>query len=244
MKPQPKVKAAAKSGPAGARSTTPRKKGACFTWRPKGYCTKGEACQWEHPKDQKADNPRADKWQQRDGSKGKRGQSTDPKRVCKLYLKGQCQKSHELCDFIHNPTCWFFQHKGDCKLGEKCLFPHRGDKGVLLTKATKAQHPPTGIDGQPGGAAEALNQPATAPSAKAKAGPKKGTATGGVMKAIPCPVVKPVKITAGTASVDDAAPEQHADSATAYRLPHHYPTTPAASGESECESGDVWRRCS
>ena len=146
MKPQPKVKAAAKPGhgSAGARSTTPKKKGVCYTWRSRGYCNKGDACQWDHPDDQKGNNPKADRWASggSGGSAGgKRSQSTDAKKVCKLYLKGKCAKSHELCNFIHNPTCWFFQHKGDCKLGDKCLFPHRGDHGVLVTKPIATEKP-------------------------------------------------------------------------------------------------------
>ena len=78
MKPQPKTKAAARDrGSAGARSTTPKKKGICFTWRSTGVCPRGESRQWEHPKDQKGENPR-----DRRGASGgsrKREQSTDPK---------------------------------------------------------------------------------------------------------------------------------------------------------------------
>ena len=153
MKPQAKTKAAARDrGSAGARPTTPKKKGICFTWRSTGVCPRGESCQWEHPKDQKGENPR-----DRRGASGgsqKRGQSTDPKRVCKLYLKGNCSKSHEMCGFVHNPTCWFYQQRGSCKQGDKCFFPHRGEKGVLIATLEKVtgngQHVPAQGDGKAG----------------------------------------------------------------------------------------------
>ena len=65
---------------------------------------------------------------------GSRSDSKDPKKVCRFYLKGECRKSHEECPFIHNPTCWWYRTTGSCKLGDKCLFPHRGESGVLIAK--------------------------------------------------------------------------------------------------------------
>ena len=182
MKPQSKAKAKAAAkdrGSAGARSTTPKKKGICFSWRSTGVCPRGEACQWDHPRDQQGSNPR-DRRGASGGSGGsrKREQTTDPKRVCKLYLKGQCSKSHEMCGFIHNPTCWFFQQRGKCKQGDNCLFPHRGGKEVLIAKLNdqvtdKGQHvPPT--DGK-AGAHAGPTKAAVDPSPKAKAAPKKQT---------------------------------------------------------------------
>ena len=52
-------------------------------------------------------------------------------------------------------------------MGDRCLFPHRGDKGVLVTKTPK----PT--DGKAGATA------ATAPSPKVKAAAKKTAAAEG-----------------------------------------------------------------
>ena len=177
MKPQPKVKAAAKktAGQPGGRSSTPnKKKGVCYSWQSQGYCSKGESCQWDHPEDQKGQNPRAGSRQRTSsthstGTQGRRT-STDPELVCRLYLKGKCAKSHEQCGFIHNPTCWFFKHRNACKQGDKCLFPHRGEKGMLVSKATEtAGQQALANDGKPGGPAAPNAAPASSPKPRAAA---------------------------------------------------------------------------
>ena len=68
--------------------------------------------------------------------------------------------------------------KGQCRQGDKCLFPHRGEKGILLTKeadpnkaTNSGQHVPAG-DGKAGARAD-QNKAALAPSPKIKAAAKK-----------------------------------------------------------------------
>ena len=94
-------------------------------------------------------------------------------------MKGQCKKSHDECNFVHNPTCWFFANTNNCKKGDNCLFPHRGEKGVLIVAGSKAAAPaqdlqsPPATDGRPGGPAAADSSSANGAKAKAKAGAKK-----------------------------------------------------------------------
>ena len=96
-------------------------------------------------------------------------------------MKGQCKKSHDECQFVHNPTCWFFANTNNCKKGDKCLFPHRGEKGVLIvagSRAAAAQNPqsPPATDGRPGGPATEDSSSANDAKAKAKAGRRQAVA--------------------------------------------------------------------
>ena len=71
------------------------------------------------------------------------GPSADPKKVCKMYLKGLCRKSHQDCPMIHNPTCWHFSRGGGCHKGGDCLFPHRdpAKSGQLVSRQNDSQAP-------------------------------------------------------------------------------------------------------
>ena len=69
---------------------------------------------------------------------------------------------------------WFYANKGQCKKGDKCLFPHRGEKGVLVTKVTgKGQAQSANSDGTSKAEASASDpKAAAAAEAKAKVKPK------------------------------------------------------------------------
>jgi len=54
-------------------------------------------------------------------------------KVCMLYTKGTCKKSHQDCPLIHNPTC-IFHKAGQCRDGAQCMFPHRTTEGVLAAQ--------------------------------------------------------------------------------------------------------------
>ncbi len=64
---------------------------------------------------------------------GRRSSSKDPTKVCILYTKGTCKKSHQDCPLIHNPTC-IFHKAGQCRDGARCMFPHRNTEGVLAVQ--------------------------------------------------------------------------------------------------------------
>ena len=75
-----------------------------------------------------------------------------------------------------------FSNKGECKKGDKCLFPHRSEKGFLVTKVTdRAQSHPANTDGTSKAGANASEQQqqqlhAAKANAKTKAKAKKGAA--------------------------------------------------------------------
>ena len=54
-------------------------------------------------------------------------------KVCMLYTKGTCKKSHQDRPLIHNPTC-IFHKAGQCRDGAQCMFPHRTTEGVLAAQ--------------------------------------------------------------------------------------------------------------
>ena len=60
--------------------------------------------------------------------------TTDPKKACRFYAAGLCTKSHQQCDFVHNPTCWNYREWGECPAGGNCLFPHRDGSGALVKR--------------------------------------------------------------------------------------------------------------
>ena len=105
--------------------------------------------------------------------------SNDPKKVCKFCLKGQCSKSHAECDFVHNPTCWYFKTKGKCRDGDKCLFPHRGEGAFLVTKIDHPADATADADAADAGGADNPAQEALGEwkevQATRKAKPKKST---------------------------------------------------------------------
>ena len=79
-----------------------------------------------------------------------RGPSTDSKKVCIMYTKGLCKKSHSECPMIRNPTCWHFSRNNKCLEGDKCIFPHRDPtkSGQFVSRTDDAQAPAAG-GGQP-----------------------------------------------------------------------------------------------
>ena len=86
-------------------------------------------------------------WQSEKETKKKKPTSTtNPKRACRFYAAGLCSKSHEACDFVHNPTCWNYREYGECPAGDNCLFPHRDAKGACVKRAVpfpqKGDKPP------------------------------------------------------------------------------------------------------
>ena len=182
------------------------KKGACTTWRSKGYCNKGDACNFQHDESQRGvlakpkgkAKPKSSAGQ-RSSSRGSQGSqrstrstdsqgrriSTNPEEVCKFYLMGKCKKSHGDCPFVHNKTCWFYANKGTCRKGDKCLFPHRGDKGALIAaKVTDEKSQMPGDKSLAGAEASvnndsnsaAVTTPKAKPKSKAKSAAKHGSA--------------------------------------------------------------------
>ena len=145
----------------------------CFGWKKNGICPRPDTCKYKHPDNQKGSTPPANKntewsdWNQwatnasgaggaqqrgrgdRQSSKT-RGPSTDRKKVCIMYTKGLCKKSHADCPMIHNPTCWHFGQNGKCLKGENCLFPHRDPtkSGQFVSQSDNA-HAPAAGGGQP-----------------------------------------------------------------------------------------------
>ena len=145
----------------------------CFGWKNTGVCPRPDTCKYKHPVNQKGSVSQQDtrstwsEWKQWAGAGGAggaqqrgrtdratsktRGPSTDPKKVCIMYTKGLCKKSHSECPMIHNPTCWhFFQNNGKCLKGDRCLFPHRdpNKSGQFVSRSDDAQAPVAG-GGQP-----------------------------------------------------------------------------------------------
>ena len=48
---------------------------------------------------------------------------TDPAKLCRAYLKGECRYGKS-CNFHHNPSCKFIAAGKPCARGDKCPFPH------------------------------------------------------------------------------------------------------------------------
>ena len=144
----------------------------CFGWKKTGVCPRPDTCKYKHPTNQKGSVSQNDKvqtwsgwnqWANNAGGAGgaqrgrgdratskTRGPSTDPKKVCIMYTKGLCKKSHSECPMIHNPTCWHFSEHKRCLKGDKCLFPHRDPtkSGQFVSRSDDAQAPAAG-GGQP-----------------------------------------------------------------------------------------------
>ena len=77
-----------------------------------------------------------------------------------------------------NGPCYFFKTKGTCKLGGKCLFPHRDPNGALVAAKAKASATPAAAAPTTESKAEADTQAkpkaaAAKPSAKPNAAAKK-----------------------------------------------------------------------
>ena len=147
----------------------------CFGWKKTGVCPRPDTCKYKHPANQKGSLPvlganhntkvwaEWEQWASNAGGAGgaqrgrgdraaskTRGPSTDPKKVCIMYTKGLCKKSHTECPMIHNPTCWHFSQNHKCLKGDKCLFPHRDptQSGKFVTSSDNA-HAPADRGGQP-----------------------------------------------------------------------------------------------
>ena len=135
-------------------------KATCNYWKKHGSCRNPDTCKFQHPANERGSEPPPSqpqpKQQPRASSKGaadrqqapqypsaqKPWSSTNPKWVCTYYLQGKCKKSHKECPFVHNPTCTNFQ-QGHCERGDKCLFPHRGEKGRLVCATPEDQPAPS-----------------------------------------------------------------------------------------------------
>ena len=136
----------------------------CFGWKNTGVCPRPDTCKYKHPANQKGSVQQQDQrstwseWKQwsaggaggaqprgrTDRATSKtRGPSTDPKKVCTMYTKGLCKKSHSECPMIHNPTCWHFSQNHKCLKGDKCLFPHRDPtkSGQFVSRSDDVQAP-------------------------------------------------------------------------------------------------------
>ena len=180
--------AAAAGQPEG--ETNKKKKGDCNNWLSKGYCNKGDTCAWNHlPEKRGGTGPKGTAGKQswdakrRSNSTGsqrstdswtQRRRSTNPDEVCKFFLKGKCKKSWKECPYVHNEPCYFFKTKGTCKLGDKCLFPHRDPNGALVAAKAKASAAPAAAAPSTEGEAGAdAQQAAKQPKAKTKAAAKK-----------------------------------------------------------------------
>jgi len=138
----------------------------CFGWKKTGVCPRPDTCKYKHPSNQKGSVSQQDhsstwsewkQWSNNAGGAGgaqqrgrgdraaskTRGPSTDPKKVCTMYTKGLCKKSHTECPMIHNPTCWHFSQNHKCLKGDKCLFPHRdpNKSGQFVNRSDDVQAP-------------------------------------------------------------------------------------------------------
>ena len=86
------------------------KKGACYAFK-RGQCTKGNDCPYKHVRENSVDPKKKEK-----GPKGKgKGRSASPgerPRICKYYLRGECNKPKGQCEFNHPASCRFYPKRG------------------------------------------------------------------------------------------------------------------------------------
>ena len=184
------------SGGRGAAQTTIKKNSVCGTWKSKGYCNKGDDCQWLHPGNERG----AGKWTKSvdsakggkgDGKGKPRGKSKDRSksrsdtggsrvgsRDSSLDSRGKPRSTQD-----PNLACkaWL---KGNCKKSDKdCKFVHNGpcywykknnscklgEKCLFLHGQGRAQAATEGDGSQPGGAAPEPTAPKATAKVKAKA---------------------------------------------------------------------------
>ena len=122
-------------GAGGQPAAPAAQKGVCFN-SPKGKCSRGTACPYEHVKGggQPTRGRKTSDTKTRSPSKdGKKPPLQNAKKsTCRIYLRGTC-KSGDKCVFAHPKPCIFFA-KGTCKKGENCNFAHI-QKGHLAAPA-------------------------------------------------------------------------------------------------------------
>ena len=169
-----------------------KKNSVCGTWKSKGYCNKGDSCQWLHPEEERGSGKRTNSVDSKKGgkgggkstkggkgkkggggggsqprstsvdSKGKPRSTTDPALACKKWLKGRCADGGR-CKLVHNPQCYWHKKNGSCSLGDKRLFLHTGGRAAAAEAGADA-----GGDGTPK-TPKAPAQPKVKAKAKAKA---------------------------------------------------------------------------
>ena len=92
--------------------------GVCFAYTC-GSCQKGDSCPYQHVRAASADGGGKGKGSEKGKGQG-RGRSTSPgghSRICRAYLRGECRKTKEQCDFDHPAPCPFYL-KGACTRGK------------------------------------------------------------------------------------------------------------------------------
>ena len=97
------------------------KKGVCYAYK-RGTCQKGNDCPYKHVREHSTETQGKGKGRDGKGKGRGRGRSTSPggrPRICSFYLRGECRKTKEQCEFDHPPPCRFYP-KGTCTRGNGC----------------------------------------------------------------------------------------------------------------------------
>ena len=100
-------------------------KGACYQWKEKGQCSKGDQCSFQHERNNRAQKPNPNASTPSEPSMT-RGRSMSRKKSvrcksnpgmilrqpCKNFLKGTCTRSP--CEYWYPPECQFSKTESGC----------------------------------------------------------------------------------------------------------------------------------
>ena len=110
-------------------------KGACYQWKEKGQCPKGDRCSFRHESNGRAQKPdhnaatpsepsfsRGRSVSKQRSIQGNSNHGAILRRPSRYYLKGTCTRTS--CEYWHPPECQFYKNETGCNARDKCLFPH------------------------------------------------------------------------------------------------------------------------